>query len=653
MGNSLRSIFVTIGLDTGKTKPNLIAITGASDKSVKSFDSLGRSTDSLKAKYNQLSSSVRTTAQNMTETQKMALGAAATGVGYAARRVVDRSTQSFAELDTAMARVRKTTGMTKDEIAVMRAEFIGMSKDVPTAAADLAGIGAVAGQLGIVGKKNILEFTDTVEKMSIAFDISTESAAIALAKMSNIYDIAISDTDRLASAINVLGNTTAAKEREIIEFTQALGPAAQMMGFSSTEAVAMGATLIAMGRDASSSGTLLNSAFVTLAQNTDKAAEMLGMTEEQFSAAFGEDPMQMLQLLMVEIGKIEDPLKQSTVSAELFNIRGGKAIMSMSAAIDDLNVNLARAAEGYEENTSLIEEYANATDTFASKQKMANNRMEAARIEMGEAMAPAVLTTATALGGLAWILEKLPWPLQAVIGLVTYLAQGLLVLGPLLLSVVALESLGVISTAALGTALMGLATAVWAVLAPLLPLIAAGALVALIVQDFIVGLKGGESAIFKFADLLISIPSRLKGFGSVFKDAGKFLIDAFIQGMTFGLLDTDKLTKVFSGIRDYLPFSDAKVGPLSDLTLSGQKFMQTFAAGAETQSGLMGSVLSTPNIAGGAMGAHGAPTVTIHISDVKLSGDESSLQRFGEVTVAAVEKAIGKINKKQAIAAGF
>ena len=653
MPGSLRSIFVTVGLNSGNTKQNLIAITGASDKSVKSFDSLGRSTTALKAKYNQLSASVRSAAQSMTETQKLALGAAATGIGFAAKRGVDSAIQSFADLDTAMARVRKTTGMTKAEIEVMRKEFVAMSKDVPTAAAELASIGAVAGQLGITGKKDILEFTDTVEKMAISFEMSAESSAIALAKMSNIYGIAISDTDRLASAINVLGNTTAAKEREIIEFTKSLGPAAQMMGFSSTEAVAMGATLIAMGRDASASGTLLNSAFVTLAQNTDKAAQMLGMTEEQFSAAFGDDPMKMLQMLMLEIGKIEDPLKQSTVAAQLFNIRGGKAILSMSASMEDLNVNIARSAKGYEENISLIEEYANATDTFASKQKLANNRMEAARIEMGEAMAPAALTTANALGGLAWILEKLPGPLQAAIGLVAYLAQGLLILGPLILSVVALESMGVISTAALATAFTGLATAVWAVLLPLLPLIAAGALVGLVIQDFIVGLKGGESVIFKFADLLISIPERLKGFGSVFKDAGKFLIDSFIEGMTFGLLNTDRLTKVFSGIRDYLPFSDAKVGPLSDLTLSGKRFMQTFAAGAESQTGLMGGILSTPNIKGGMNGALGAPTVTINISDVKLSGDDSSLQRFGEVTVAAVEKAMGKIIQKQATAGGY
>ena len=653
MPGSLRSIFVTVGLDSGNTKQNLIAITGASDKSVQSFKSLGRSTDALKAKYNQLSASVRSAAQSMTSAQKQALGAMATGVGFAAKRGVDSAIQSFADLDTAMARVRKTTGMTKDEIAVMRGEFIAMSKDVPTAAAELASIGAVAGQLGITGKKDILEFTDTVEKMAISFDMSAEESAIALAKLSNIYGIAISDTDRLASAINVLGNTTAAKEREIIEFTKTLGPAAKMMGFSSTEAVAMGATLIAMGRDASASGTLLNSAFVTLAQNTDEAAKMLGMTEEQFSAAFGEDPMRMLQLLMMEIGKIEDPLKQSTVAAQLFNIRGGKAIMSMSASMEDLNVNIANSAKGYEENISLIEEYANATDTFASKQKLANNRMEAARIEMGEAMAPAALTTANALGGLAWVLEKLPGPLQAAVGLVAYLAQGLLILGPLILATVTLESMGVISTAALATAFTGLATAVWAVLAPLLPFIAAGALVALVIQDFIVGLKGGESVIFKFADLLISIPERLKGFGSVFMDAGKFLMDTFIRGMTFGLLDTDKLSKVFSGIRDYLPFSDAKVGPLSDLTLSGKRFMQTFAAGAESQTGLMGGILSTPNITGGINGALGAPTVTINISDVKLSGDDSSLQRFGEVTVAAVEKAMGKIIQKQATSGGY
>ena len=279
--------------------------------------------------------------------------------------------------------------------------------------------------------------------------------------------------------------------------------------------------------------------------------------------------------------------------------------------------------------------------------------------DVGATLLPAVIIITKSIGGFIRILDKIPFG-PTILGLITVSALMLSLAGLAIPPLIAgLGFLGVsfvgntVAVTGFAASMMGLATAVWAVLAPLLPFIAAGALVALIIQDFIVGLKGGESAIFKFADLLISIPNKLKGFGSVFKDAGKFLIDTFIEGMTFGLLNTDRLTKVFSGIRDYLPFSDAKVGPLSDLTLSGKKFMQTFAAGAESQTGLIGGVLSTPNIKGGANGTLGAPTVTIHISDVKLSGDDSSLQKFGEVTVAAVEKAMGKIIQKQATAGGY
>jgi len=45
--------------------------------------------------------------------------------------------------------------------------------------------------------------------------------------------------------------------------------------------------------------------------------------------------------------------------------------------------------------------------------------------------------------------------------------------------------------------------------------------------------------------------------------------------------------------------------------------------------------------------------ITINISDVHLSGDKTSLQKFGSVTVDAVEKALEKIIRKQAIATGW
>ena len=74
--------------------------------------------------------------------------------------------------------------------------------------------------------------------------------------------------------------------------------------------------------------------------------------------------------------------------------------------------------------------------------------------------------------------------------------------------------------------------------------------------------------------------SWLTGLGDVFLEAGKGLIDALWEGIKAaweGL--KENVTGLLGGLRDLLPFSDAKAGPLSQLTASGSALVTTFSEG--------------------------------------------------------------------------
>lgn len=73
--------------------------------------------------------------------------------------------------------------------------------------------------------------------------------------------------------------------------------------------------------------------------------------------------------------------------------------------------------------------------------------------------------------------------------------------------------------------------------------------------------------------------SAIKGFFSTFNDAGIGLLTSFKDGIVSGFKNA--LSAVKSGlntIRQYLPFSPAKEGPLSDLDTSGESFFPTWAS---------------------------------------------------------------------------
>lgn len=87
-------------------------------------------------------------------------------------------------------------------------------------------------------------------------------------------------------------------------------------------------------------------------------------------------------------------------------------------------------------------------------------------------------------------------------------------------------------------------------------------------------------------DFFRELPGKVLDFAGKFLDAGKGLIDSIIDGIKNKAQNVkDTVTDVLDSARDLLPFSDAKEGPLSDLTASGERFSDTFAEGIERSAG--------------------------------------------------------------------
>ena len=103
----------------------------------------------------------------------------------------------------------------------------------------------------------------------------------------------------------------------------------------------------------------------------------------------------------------------------------------------------------------------------------------------------------------------------------------------------------------------------------------------------LMGIAGIVSSAFAPVLSLISAPlnsaiSFLRGLVSQFLNAGRALGDAFTNGISATISKAvDRARAAAREIRNLLPFSDAKEGPLSDLTESGESLMRTFAKGID------------------------------------------------------------------------
>lgn len=86
-------------------------------------------------------------------------------------------------------------------------------------------------------------------------------------------------------------------------------------------------------------------------------------------------------------------------------------------------------------------------------------------------------------------------------------------------------------------------------------------------------------------------------------ESGAKLLSTFVDGIkSMASSVVESVEGVFTKVREYLPFSDAHVGPLSQLTLSGARMMSTLAEGVTSgQGGLVARVSGALSGVGGAI----------------------------------------------------
>lgn len=140
----------------------------------------------------------------------------------------------------------------------------------------------------------------------------------------------------------------------------------------------------------------------------------------------------------------------------------------------------------------------------------------------------------------------------------------------------------------------------------------------------------------------------LFGLAGAAYNAGKALLEAFGRGIAAaagGAISSAR--SVLDKIRNLLPHSDAKEGPLSDLTLSGQKLVETIAAGVRQANpalrDAMAQVLMQPNVAlaaaPGQYAGMGGNT-NIHIGTINDKSDADYILRRADRNTELTELGI-------------
>jgi len=327
-----------------------------------------------------------------------ALGGVATamlfGVGAASR------------FEDSFAGIRKTVEASQAQFEDLQLSVRNLAQEIPIATSELNNIGELGGQLGIEAG-GLPIFIETISKLGVATRLSTETAALSLARMKEIFQLPEANISNLASSLVDLGNNFAALEDEILSTALRLAAGAKVAGATAADTLAIATALQAVGVQSQAGGTAMARIFQALTLAVQSGGKELQaflrvtqLTREQFISIAQEDPAQALNLFLQGISRISKEGGNYITILEDLNLkqqRTIRAVLATAEAGDLLTETLATANSAYSINNALNEEAEKRFETLKSQTKLMKNTFQELRIEVGMALLPVMKEMTNAL----------------------------------------------------------------------------------------------------------------------------------------------------------------------------------------------------------------------------------------------------------------
>lgn len=310
------------------------------------------------------------------------------------------ATKAGIEFESAFAGVEKTVDATDQQLAQLRSGILDMSKDIPIAATEIAGIAEAAGQLGIE-TDNILGFTEVMANLGVATNLTAEEAATALARLANITQMPQTEFDKLGSTIVALGNNFATTESEIVDMSLRLAGAGKQVGMSESDIMGLSAALSSVGVQAELGGSAFSRVFTMMQLASEQGGDALqafasvaGMSADQFKQAFEEDAANALIAFIAGLGNAEASGQSAiAVLAEMAEVEGlsslntvalSDVLLRAAGASDMMAEAVGVASQAWDENNALTIEATKRYETLESKLQILKNTANAFMVTVSD-----------------------------------------------------------------------------------------------------------------------------------------------------------------------------------------------------------------------------------------------------------------------------
>ena len=272
-------------------------------------------------------------------------------------------------LSDSMAQVQKVTGLTADEVKRLNVNLTKM--DTRSTIEQLNELAYSAGKMGLgkYGVDGIQQFVSAANQLQVALgdDLgnSVEESITPLAKLAENLGLfekmgVEKAMTAIGSSINELSQTTTAAGRNIVDFARRIQPAAQMIGLTTDEILALGSASDSFGVSSEISATAFTKFLAAYRTNTEEIERILNMVPGTLDKFFDEgktiDGLLAIFQRMHDMGDLrylEDAFKAlGSEGSRMFTTFG-----AFAKNVDMFREHLNTSTEAFNEATSVTREY--------------------------------------------------------------------------------------------------------------------------------------------------------------------------------------------------------------------------------------------------------------------------------------------------------
>lgn len=304
--------------------------------------------------------------------------------------------KDFADMEEAMADVRKYTGQTAEQVHEMNEDFKRM--DTRTSREQLNALAGAAGRLGITNQKMIEEFVDGADKINVALgDDLGEGAVDKIGKLAHMFGEDENKGLRGAmlatgSAVNDLAQSSSANAGYIVDFTADLSGVAIQAGMTQAQIMGLASALDQNMQEEATASTVFSQLITKMYQEPARFATLAGEDVKEFTKLLKTNANEALLKFLSAMQATGGFDKMAPLFSEM-KLEGTRAVgvlSSVATHLDQVREAQKVAFNAYNEGNSVIEEFNVQNNTVQAGIDKAKKQFLDLSVELGEKLLPLI-----------------------------------------------------------------------------------------------------------------------------------------------------------------------------------------------------------------------------------------------------------------------